>query len=125
MQAAQAYAKSSHAALTPRQAEAAVLIKAARRLQAVRTGGLEDAPALNEALMFNQRVWTLIASSVADPSTPLPEALRDSVTRLAVFVFRTIIDAMIEPTARKLDTLVSLNHQIAAGLQGDPEPAAG
>ena len=123
-QAANAYAKVSRSALTPREAEAAVLIKAAGRLQSFRAQEVSSSAALNEALMFNQRVWTVLASAVADPANPLPDEIRSGVTRLAVFVFRTILDAMIEPTARKLDTLVSLNHQLAAGLQGDPGPKA-
>lgn len=122
--AANAYAKASQAALTPREAEAAVLLKAARRLQPFCQGDVAASPALNEALVFNQRVWTVLASAVADPSAPLPDEMRGNVTRIALFVFRTSLDAMIAPTARKLDALVSLNHNLAAGLQGSPIPAA-
>ena len=122
--AANAYARTSQSALSPREAEAAVLLKAARRLQAVRGDAVTKSAALNDALMFNQRVWTILASAVADPANPLPEDIRRNVTHIAVFVFRTVLDAMIEPTARKLDALVSLNHQLAAGLQGNPGTAA-
>lgn len=124
MHAANAYAKTSRSALSPREAEAAVLMKAAGKLQALNGATLASSSALNEALVFNQRVWTLLASAVADPANPLPDDIRRNVTGIAVFVFRTILDAMIEPTARKLDALISLNHQLAAGLQGNPGPAA-
>ena len=124
MHAANAYAKVSRSALTPREAEAAVLLKAAGRLQAFSGPELAGSSALNEALMFNQRVWMILASAVADPANPLPDELRRSVTGIAVFVFRTILDAMIAPTRAKLDALISLNHQLAAGLQGNPGPAA-
>lgn len=69
-------------------------------------------------------MWTLFASAVADPTSPLPEDIRRNVTSIALFVFRTILDAMIEPTTRKLEMLISLNHQLAAGLQGDPGTAS-
>lgn len=124
MNAASAYAKVSQAALSPREAEAAVLIKAARRIQAFRSEDVTSSIGLNEALMFNQRVWTILSSAVADPANPLPDDLRRNVTGIAVFVFRTIIDAMVAPSAKKLDALISLNHQLAAGLQGNPGPAA-
>ena len=124
MNAASAYAKVSRTALTPREAEAAVLIKAARGIQAFRSEDVTSSAALNDALMFNQKVWTLLASAVADPANPLPDEIRRNVTGIAVFVFRTILDAMIAPSARKLDALISLNHQLAAGLQGNPGPAA-
>lgn len=123
MNAASAYAKVAHAALTPREAEAAVLIKAANRIQAFRSEAASST-GLNDALMFNQRVWTLLATAVADPANPLPDDIRRNVTSIAVFVFRTILDAMIAPTTRKLDALISLNHQLAAGLQGNPGPGA-
>ena len=124
MNAASAYAKVSQAALSPREAEAAVLIKAARRIQAFRSEDVTSSIGLNEALMFNQRVWTILSSAVADSANPLPDDLRRNVTGIAVFVFRTIIDAMVAPSAKKLDALISLNHQLAAGLQGNPGPAA-
>ena len=118
--AANAYRKTSQIALTPRAAEAAVLMKAAGKLQPFSRPDVGSSPALNEALVFNQRVWTVIAAAVADPANALPDEIKGNVTNIAVFVFRTIVDAMIEPTARKLDTLVSLNQTIAAGLQSGP-----
>ncbi|MBB3904543.1 flagellar protein FlaF [Methylobacterium brachythecii] len=110
--------------MTPREAEAAVLLKAAGRLQAFTTGEVTGSTELNEALMFNQRVWTILAGAVADPANPLPDDIRQNVTNIAIFVFRTIIDAMIEPAAHKLEALVSLNNHLAAGLQGSPTPSA-
>ncbi|GLS45793.1 hypothetical protein GCM10007884_37840 [Methylobacterium brachythecii] len=124
MQGANAYAKVARSALTPREAEAAVLLKAAGRLQAFTTGEVTGSTELNEALMFNQRVWTILAGAVADPANPLPDDIRQNVTNIAIFVFRTIIDAMIEPAAHKLEALVSLNNHLAAGLQGSPTPSA-
>ncbi len=73
MNAAHAYARTSQTGLSPREAEAAVLIKAASRLQACRNEELTSSTGLNEALMFNQRVWTVLASAVADPANPLPD----------------------------------------------------
>ncbi|GJE53567.1 flagellar biosynthesis regulator FlaF [Methylobacterium sp. WL9] len=124
MQGANAYARVARSALTPREAEAAVLLKAAGRLQAFSGQDLSSSAGLNEALMFNQKVWAILAGAVADPANPLPDEIRQNVTNIAVFVFRTIIDAMIEPSARKLDALISLNHHLAAGLQGSPVPSA-
>lgn len=116
---ASAYAKVARVALPPREAEAAVLLKAAGRLQAL---GAEvgSGPALNEALVFNQKVWTVLASAASDPANPLPDEIRIGIGRLSVYVFRTIVDTMIDPTREKIESLVSLNNHIAAGLQGDP-----
>ncbi|HEX8416055.1 MAG TPA: flagellar biosynthesis regulator FlaF [Methylobacterium sp.] len=120
MHAAHAYARTSQSVLTPREAEAAVLLKAANRLQAVRGDWPNQAALLNDALNFNQRVWTVISGAAVEASNPIPDALKQSVGSLAVFVFRTTLDAMIEPTPQKLDALISINHNLAAGLQGNP-----
>ncbi|GJE83332.1 MULTISPECIES: flagellar biosynthesis regulator FlaF [Methylorubrum] len=121
--AANAYAKVARVALSPREAEAAVLLKAAGRLQALGTG-VEAGPALNEALGFNQRVWTILASAATDPANPLPVEVRHGMAQLSAYVFHTIMDTMIEPTREKIESLVSLNNHIAAGLQGDAGPGA-
>jgi flagellar protein FlaF len=121
--AANAYAKVARVALSPREAEAAVLLKAAGRLQALGSQ-VEMGPALNEALTFNQRVWTILASAATEPSSPLPVEVRNGMAQLSAYVFHTIVDTMIEPTPEKIESLVSLNNHIAAGLQGDAGPGA-
>lgn len=116
--AASAYARTSRAAMTPREAESAVLIKAARQLQMVQDDWANQSGALNHALTFNQKVWTILASGATDAASGLPAEVTQGVTRLAVFVFRRIIDTMAEPTADKLSALIAINHNLAAGLSG-------
>lgn len=117
MHAANAYAKASRSVMTPREAEAAVLLKAATRLQAVQADWGNLAPTLNEALNFNQKVWTILAGSATAPESPLPDAIKQSVAQLSIFVFNRMIDTMIEPRAEKLSALININHQLAAGLR--------
>lgn len=114
--AANAYAKTSRVAMTPREAESAVLIKAARQLQVVQDDWANQSAALFQALTFNQKVWTILSTGATDVASPLPADVRQGVSSLAVFVFRRIIDIMAEPTADKLSALISINHNLAAGL---------
>ncbi|WP_375463445.1 flagellar biosynthesis regulator FlaF [uncultured Methylobacterium sp.] len=116
---ASAYARASHTALSPREAEAAVLIKAANRLRSARSAWPEQIRGLNEALSFNQKVWSLLSTEATAETSPLPETVKQNVGRLGVFVLRACIDTMIAPTPEKLDALIAINHNIAAGLQGD------
>ncbi|AIQ93727.1 MULTISPECIES: flagellar biosynthesis regulator FlaF [Methylobacterium] len=119
--AANAYAKTSHSALSPREAESAVLLKAAQKLIGASQGLSEgDAGRLNDALSFNQRVWTLLTSEATSDLNPLPSDVKQGVGRLGVFVLQSCIDTMIAPTPEKIATLVSINNHIAAGLQGNP-----
>jgi flagellar biosynthesis activator protein FlaF len=119
--AANAYAKTAHSALTPREAESALLLKAAQRMLGASQGlASGQAGPLNEALSYNQRVWTLLSSEATADENPLPAEVKQGVGRLGVFVLRSCIDAMIAPTPEKIATLVSINNHIAAGLQGNP-----
>lgn len=114
--AANAYARASHAVLSPREAESAVLIKAAQQLQAIKDDWANQSAGLNRALTFNQKVWTILAGAVSEPDSPLPTEIRRGISDLSVFVFRRMIDTMVEPSADKLSALISINQNIAAGL---------
>ena len=114
--AANAYARTSRVAMTPREAESAVLIKAARKLQVVQDDWANQSGTLSQALNFNQKVWTILATGATDAASELPSEVRQGMTRLAVFVFRRIVDTMAEPTADKLSALIAINHNLAAGL---------
>ena len=115
---ASAYAKVSQVALSPREAEAAVLIKAATRLQAVQSDWANQSAGVNEALNFNQKVWTVLAGAATAPESPLPVTVKNEIAQLSIFVFRRSIDTMVEPQAEKLSALININHQLAAGLRG-------
>jgi flagellar protein FlaF len=119
--AANAYARTAHSALTPREAESQLLLKAAQRLigasQALAAG--ENAR-VNEALSYNQRVWTLLSSEATADQNPLPVDVKQGVGRLGAFVLQSCLDTMIAPTPDKIATLVSINNHVAAGLQGNP-----
>jgi len=114
---ANAYARVSQTAMSPREAEAAVLIKAATRLQTVQADWENQKDGLAEALNFNQKVWAIIAGAATEPDSPLPEPIKTSIAQLSVFVFRRMVDTLIEPEAGKLTALISINHNIAAGLR--------
>ena len=108
---ASAYARVAQTALSPREAEAAVLIKAAGRLQAIQADWVNQAPALNEALNFNQKVWTIIAGAATAPESPLPVEIKNNIAELSTFVFKRMIDTLIEPSAEKLTALISIKPE--------------
>jgi flagellar protein FlaF len=114
--AANAYARTSQSVMTPREAESAVLTKAAQRLQMVRDDWANHARDLIPALNFNQKVWTILATSATDAENPLPDDVKQGVANLAVFVFRRMFETMTEPSAEKLTALISINNNLAAGL---------
>jgi flagellar protein FlaF len=51
----------------------------------------------------------------------LPLEIKQNLLALSVFVDRRIFEVMAYPAPEKLDILININRNIAAGLRGDPE----
>ena len=117
---AEAYSKAQYASLTDRELEAAVLMKAAallRHAQAQWASAQRDR-LLDEALRFNQRIWTFFQVSLADPENRLPDAIKAHVLTLSAYVDRRIFEVMAFPEPDKLSVLIAINTNLAAGLKG-------
>ncbi|WP_279358455.1 flagellar biosynthesis regulator FlaF [Methylobacterium indicum] len=117
--AANAYARTSQVALTPREAEAAILIKAAVGMQAVQDNWGAHLMTLDDALGYNRKVWTLLATSATEADSPLPQELKISMAQLGAFVFTRTLDVLVEPSADKLTALIEINRNLANGLRGN------
>jgi flagellar protein FlaF len=117
--AAQAYAQTATANLSPRDAEAAALLKSANQLQTAKDHWDQDQGDVANALYFNRQLWILLSSSVADQNNPLPVEIRNNVANLGTFVFKHTLDIEARPEADKLDQLININRELAAGLQGN------
>ena len=117
---AEAYSKSQKSALSDREAEAAALMKAAAMLKHCQTnwGAVDRDHNLEKALKFNQRLWTFFQTALVDPANPLPGNLKENVLNLSFFIDKRIFDIMAFPVAEKLDILININTNIAAGLKG-------
>lgn len=116
-----AYQNVEKSTLSGRELEAFVLSKAAVKLQEaqIRWHESDHEDALDEALKFNQRVWSFFQSELTQPDNPLPEEIRQNILALSVFVDRRIFEVMAYPAPEKLDILISINRNIAAGLRGE------
>ncbi len=117
-QAAKAYGKVANQTASPRELEASLLLRAAAQLQTVRDGWDQAGPKLNEALLFNRRLWTIFTTSVVEPDNPLPKEIRQNVANLGIFVLNQTLSIMSEPRPEKLESLISINRELASGLMG-------
>jgi flagellar protein FlaF len=115
-----AYQSVEKETLSGRDLEASVLNKAAIRLRAVQAQW--DAPdrsvLLEEALRYNQRIWTILQVELTNPENPLPKEIKENLLTLSVFIDKRTFETMAYPSSDKLDVLININHNIAAGLQG-------
>jgi len=118
--AAQAYAKTAQATSNPRDLEADLLIKAAAKLQRVCDDWPNKRPELDEALLFNRRLWTIFVTSATRPENPLPRTIKQNIANLSVFIFNHTLDIQFKPEPDKVPPLISINREIAAGLRGSP-----
>ena len=123
--AASAYGSTFKAAVDPRQLEANVLLKAARQLEQVRQGWApEREPELEDALLYNRKLWTVFAAEVADDGNPLPVPIRNNIANIAVFVFKRTLELQAAPSPEKIDPLIEINRNLAAGLLAVPVPSS-
>jgi len=106
----------------PRETEAWALTEAARRMADAkdRPDGAED---LLNAVRLNWRLWTIFQASLAEPDCPVPAEVRANMLSLSNFVDKASVDIIATPVAQKVDILISINRNIAAGLFSAPQPA--
>jgi len=114
---AEAYGKTAKmAGGNPRDLEATLLIRAASQLQKIKDDWPDTPSDLDPALLYNRKLWTIFAASAAEADHPLPRDIKQNIANLAVFIFKQTAEIMLKPAPEKLDTLININRQIAAGL---------
>ncbi|OPY00642.1 MAG: flagellar biosynthesis regulatory protein FlaF [Syntrophorhabdus sp. PtaB.Bin184] len=118
-----AYKKNVKTTISGRDLEASVLTKGAMLLKACKENwdGQDRFRRLDEALVFNQRIWTIFQDELIREDNPLPAQLRGDILRLSLFIDKRIVDIMKDPSPEKLDAIININLNIAAGLRGSAE----
>ena len=117
-QATQAYRQASKNTASPRDLEANLLSSAAAHFQRIRENWDDLSGELPDALMFNRKLWTVFLTSVVDNASPLAIEVRQHVANLGVFVLSQTAELQVVPVPEKLDVLVRINRELAAGLRG-------
>lgn len=118
--AALAYQQVGKQTVSPRVLEANLLSRAATQLQIVRDDWDNKSGELSAALLFNRKLWNIFVTSVTGDQSPLPKALRENIANLGIFVMKQTLSAQHRPEAQKLDVLISINRELAAGLRAVP-----
>ena len=104
-----------------RDVEAQVLLKAARKLQDLQSGWDNRAStAVEETLKYNRQIWVLFYDNAVNEGCTTPPPLRSNIINLASFVFKRSMDILAEPDREKLNILININREIAAGLMTKP-----
>lgn len=130
-QAASAYGDNAQKH-TPdqRELEARILLKSARMLKDLQDNWESVTSELIEStLKYNRQIWMVFYdTAMENPEGNRPNDLRSNIVNLANFIFKREIDIMADPQKQKLDVLININHEIAAGLMAKqnhtPSPAS-
>ena len=116
--ASKAYEKIAKETASPRKLEASLLLKAAAQLQAVYHSWNGKKPrGLDDALLYNRRLWTVFIDAVMSDDNKLPVAVRRNIANLGVFVMGETFSLMTEPKPDHLTSMIKINRGIAAGLR--------
>jgi flagellar protein FlaF len=114
-----AYKSVEKATVSGRETEARVLTQAAQQLRICqkRWDDEDRKGLLDEALNYNQRIWTIFQGELGKKDNPLPDHIKRDLLRLSGFIDKRIFEVMAFPEPEKLDIIIKINENIAAGLR--------
>jgi len=114
----QTYETVNKKTMSGREIEAAVLNQAALKLKACQDNWDTDDrdERLNAALEFNQQIWSILQGELLKADNPLPQQIRQNLLALSAFVDKRIFETMAFPSPEKLNIVIDINRNIAAGL---------
>jgi flagellar protein FlaF len=118
-----AYTTMQKEHLSGRELEASVLTRAGLMLKAVQENwqGPDREQKLMEAVKFNQKVWSFFQAELSDPENPLPKNLREDILNLSLFIDKRLFEVMANPDKDKLQIVIDIDFNIAAGLRSTPQ----
>ena len=115
----QAYETVNKITMSGREIEAAVLNQAALKLKECQDNWQADDrnERLDAALNFNQQIWSILQGELLKANNPLPKQIRQNLLALSAYVDKRIFEIMAFPSPEKLNIVIEINRNIAAGLK--------
>lgn len=115
--AAGTYGKTAKETVGQRELEAQLLIKSANELQRLHDKWDEATPEdIDNILTYNRKLWMVFFDTALENPDERPTDLRNNIVNLCNFIFKRSINILSEPSREKLNVLIEINRQIAAGL---------
>lgn len=122
--AAGAYSQNARSTATdPREIEARALLKSVQKMQDLQSRWDAITPEeLDDTLRNNRQIWMMFVDTATGEENPdRPHELRSNIANLGAYIFRRTIDILADPKKEKLDVLIDINREIAAGLMTKPK----
>ena len=117
------YEDASKDGMSTRELEATVLTKAGLLLKRCQESweSPDRETRLDEAIRYNQMVWSFFQSELTQADNPLPQQLRQDILNLSLFIDKRLFEVLAYPTPEKLTAVININFNLAAGLRSRPE----
>jgi flagellar protein FlaF len=112
----QAYQRTAQAAEDPKVTEYRLFGEVTRALMAAAETDATDFQTRIDALDWNRRLWTALASDCARPDNQLPELLRARIISLSLWVNRH--SSAVMRREEDFRPLIEVNRLIMQGLSG-------
>jgi flagellar protein FlaF len=117
----QAYQQAAARTENSRDAEYRLFGQVTRALLQAAEAPPDDVRGRIEALDWNRRLWSALATDCADPQNVLPESVRAQIISLSLWVGRHT-SAVIRHQ-EDIEPLIDINRIMMQGLAGQPEAA--
>jgi flagellar biosynthesis activator protein FlaF len=117
------YRNAQKDGMSQRELEASLLTRAGLMLKSCQDNW--NAPdrdrRLEEAIKFNQKIWSFFQSELSMPDNPLPKNLREDILNLSLFLDKRLFEVLAYPEQQKLTIAININLNLAAGLMSRTE----
>jgi flagellar protein FlaF len=110
----QAYQRAQRSTEQPRETEYRLFAQVTQALIEANKNGRANLNGFIDALDWNRRLWSALASDCASDGNRLPDPLRAQIISLSLWVSRFSSDA--SGTGASLEPLIDVNKSIMAGL---------
>jgi flagellar protein FlaF len=112
----QAYKAASTRAETPRETEYRLFGQVTRALMHASTVDPSDIATRIDALDWNRRLWSTLATDCSNPDNAMDKALRAQIISISLFVGRH--SSAVMRGEDDFETLIDINKMIMQGLAG-------
>lgn len=117
----QAYKTAAARAENPREAEYRLFGQVTRALIDASETDAADIKTRMDALDWNRRLWSTLATDCADPDNALPQPVRAQIISISLWVSRHT--SLVMQRDEEIEPLVEINRMVMQGLAGAPQPA--
>ena len=118
----QAYQKASARAENPREMEYRLFGQVTRALMAAAEADVSDTATRIDALDWNRRLWSVLATDCADSANSLPVELRAQIISLSIWVNKH--SSAVMRREEEFGPLIDVNRIMMQGLAGQVDSPA-